>query len=777
MRSIPAMTRSELSRFGQSRSTMIILFGIAIIPLLYGGLLIWSNFDPTHRLDNVPAAIVNNDEPVTINAGGSEQVIPLGRTLTGNLTSSTEVSNFNWKLTNADDAAAGLADGTFGAVLTIPENFSQAATSTSDPKADGTTAQKATLSFESNDANLFLTGVITENISKTVAQTLNGELTSTYLKNIYLGFNDVHESVGQAADGASELEDGASSLADGIDQAADGAGNLAIGLGDLSSGATTVSEGAGKLTAGSRELVTGLDQLDTGTGDLADGASTLATGASDVNDGAQQLADGAQQLRDKTDGLPEQLDEIGAKIDALIEGLGGEQGIVEGVGELKAGANALAEATTAFSDDLGDYSDAVARLDQGCLASGAAPEFCAELAGLAAANDDLAAGHDAITGVADAVATGATDLSDGIDAVSSDLPEFIADASDFADDAPILVSAIGDLLDGVDALADGTASLKDGAADLSSGAGTVHAATGSALIGATELRDGLVTLSGGTTDLASGASDAKDGGETLASGTSELAAGSEEISGGATTLAEALSAGAAEVPSFNAAERNTLSDVVASPVVADVTRANAVESYGYGLGPYFMALALWVGAMALYMIVRAIPARAIASTAPTWRIAMAGLGTGWILGILQATGLVLLLKFVVGLEAANLLGTLVFAVLVSATFMAINQSLIAALGTKGRFVALVLIVLQLSSAGATYPIETTPGFFQAISNWLPMTHAVNGFRTLTAGGGQGIALECAWLVAWLAVAFGVTVLAARKQRSWTINRLHPELVI
>lgn len=777
MRSIPAMTRSELSRFGQSRSTLIILFGIAIIPLLYGGLLIWSNFDPTHRLEYVPAAIVNNDEAVTISVDGEDQVVPLGRTLTGTLTSGEEVSNFDWNLTNADDAAAGLADGSYGAVLTIPENFSAAATSTSDPKADGTSAEKATLSFESNDANLFLTGVLTESISKEVAKSLNGELTSTYLDNIYLGFNDVNQSVTEAADGAGDLQDGANDLADGVDEAADGAGKLATGLGDLNDGASELSGGAGELLGGARRLATGLDSLNSGAGDLAAGASTLSDGAGDVNDGAQQLSDGGQELRNKTDGFPEKVDELSTGIKSVIDGLGGEQDIVEGAGRLKDGANDLADATTGFSEELGDYSEAVARLDQACLDSGAAAKFCTELGELAASNDDLAAGHDAISEVADTVATGATDVSDGFNESTADLEGFIEDADAFATDAPKLVAAIGDMLDGIDELADGTADLVDGANDLDDGAGTLSVATGTALEGATTLRDGLSTLSGASEDLATGASDAQAGSETLASGTSELASGSDDLLGGATTLAEALSAGADEVPSFSEPERNNLSDVVSSPVATNVSKANAVDTYGYGLGPYFMALALWVGAMALYMIVRAIPARAIASTAPTWRIAMAGLGTGWILGVIQATGLVLLLRFVVGVEAANLIGTLVFAILVSATFMAINQALIAALGTKGRFVALVLIVLQLSSAGATYPIETTPGFFQAISNWLPMTHAVNGFRTLTAGGGQGIWVECAWLVGWLLLAFSLTVFAARTQRSWTINRLHPELVI
>ena len=73
------------------------------------------------------AAIVNNDKPVTING----QYVPLGRQLTAGLVKGSDdlPSNLDWTISNTADAAAGLANGTYDAVITIPENFSAAATS------------------------------------------------------------------------------------------------------------------------------------------------------------------------------------------------------------------------------------------------------------------------------------------------------------------------------------------------------------------------------------------------------------------------------------------------------------------------------------------------------------------------------------------------------------------------------------------------------------------------------------------------------------------------
>ncbi len=103
--------------------------------------------------------------------------------------------------------------------------------------------------------------------------------------------------------------------------------------------------------------------------------------------------------------------------------------------------------------------------------------------------------------------------------------------------------------------------------------------------------------------------------------------------------------------------------------------------------------------------------------------------------------------------------------------------LIIVLGTAaGRVASLVLLMLQLSSSGGTYPVETTPGFFQALHPFMPATYVVNGLRALITGGVDARM--------WIAVAFlGILALAcivissvtAGRQRMWTIKRLHPEL--
>ena len=57
-----------------------------------------------------------------------------------------------------------------------------------------------------------------------------------------------------------------------------------------------------------------------------------------------------------------------------------------------------------------------------------------------------------------------------------------------------------------------------------------------------------------------------------------------------------------------------MSAVAADPVELDAQRANEVPATGYALAPYFMTLALWVGALAFYLMFPALKKRLLPAT-------------------------------------------------------------------------------------------------------------------------------------------------------------------
>ena len=133
--------------------------------------------------------------------------------------------------------------------------------------------------------------------------------------------------------------------------------------------------------------------------------------------------------------------------------------------------------------------------------------------------------------------------------------------------------------------------------------------------------------------------------------------------------------------------------------------------------------------------------------------------------------------FGLGLRPEHLVATTLFVALTTLAFLALQQMFIILLGTAaGRVVSLVLLMLQLSSSGGTYPVETTPHFFSAIHPYMPATYVVDGLRALMGGGVDSrFWVALAFMTGLLVISLAVSAIATGRQKVWTIARLHPEL--
>jgi putative membrane protein len=213
-------------------------------------------------------------------------------------------------------------------------------------------------------------------------------------------------------------------------------------------------------------------------------------------------------------------------------------------------------------------------------------------------------------------------------------------------------------------------------------------------------------------------------------------------------------------------------------VALDRSVRHPAGTYGVGFAPYFLGLALWVGAMITYMVLRPLNRRYLISGAPAYRVALASLLPAVAIGLIQATLLFAVVTLGLGLSPVHGFVTWVLLALAAAAFAAVMQLLGAALGPAGRIVALALLMLQLTSSGGTYPVQTTPAFFQAIHPLLPMTYVVEALRRAIDGGATGTVIT--GLVALLGYGLGalaLTVSVAYRSRRLSPSALHPELVI
>jgi putative membrane protein len=727
--------------------------GILLVPVVIAGALLGAFGRPADRLGTVTAAVVNDDEPVQ----RGEQTVPLGRELAGRLVNHTG-DNYTWVLTSADDAAEGLRSGAYAVAVTIPSNFSAAAVSTGDASASA--AAQARIDVTASRTVTGVDPVITRTLTDAAVTTLNRTVVETYLDNVYLGFNRMHDQLGQAADGAGELSDGAGRLADGSER-------LVVGLNRLATGTDELAAGLGRLDAGSRELADGLEQLDDGAGDLAGGARKLDSGATARVRGTGALATGTRQLATGAGRLSTGLDTLADSAAALP---GQTRALADGARQVADGNRELADTVVPLADRAVDGIDALpdltaeaARIRQLADQCETPADLCTQLQALA---DRIVAEAGNAENAKDGVRGQVTEVRDGITALA-DGSEKVADGTAvLADRTPRLVTAIDQAATGAVAVnrgahqaATGAASVNRGARRLSTGAGTLSegagrlaSGTGDAASGAQQLADGATSAAGGAGELTDGAHEAGDAGRKLADGSGKLAEG-------AGSLAGALGDGRDQVPTYSDADRDHLKTVAATPVAA-VTGGDA--GIGDLIAGAVIAIALWIGAMLIFQLVPAAANDPLAWRGSTWRLAVRNARRP----LLLATGQAVLVTAVAGALLSpgpvELLALLVVDILVAVTFLLINQALAVAFGSGGRLLSIIVPVVTLAAA----VVSGVPAWVTILDGLLPGHGPVLAIRAITADAGLGPS-GVAHTLAWLAAGTAGYLLATAHRRTTT----------
>jgi putative membrane protein len=661
--------------------TRRVVVGAALLPMVFGLLVLWSLEDRAERTDQVPAAVVNLDEPVTQGSGKDKQVVAAGRLLAAGLTSPREPreDTLGWQLTNQADAEQGLRDGAYYAVVTIPEDFSATLSSVSedDPR-------RAELSVRSNDASSALVTRLSRQVADVAAARLGQRVTQTYLEGVFSRTDELRLRLGKAADAAGRVADGAGQVADGARQVDGGADALAGGLGRL-------ADGAGRLGGGA-------DRLAEGGARLAAGSRRLADGAARLDRGAGRLAGGLGTLERRTDPLPRQTD------------------------RLADGAGRVADGTAAYADLLVAWKDA-------CTSSV-----------VVAARPDLCARTARATGVRGETAR---QLEQGARQVA-------AGARRLADATPTLTRAL-----------DRAAT---GASRLSEGSGRVAGGTDRLTSGATRLADGLGRLGDGAGQLAGGAQQARTGADRLADGSARLASGSARLGDGSRRLATGLSDGAEQIPGTD----DSAAGVVADPVTTRAAALNPAEDGASLLAPVVLALGLWLGAFATYLVRRALPASVLGAARPAWRHTWAGWFPAVVVGAVQGV-LLLLATLAFGASYGSPVGVAATVLVAAAAFTALNQAFVAVLGARrGAITAIAFTALQAVALGGLLPVDTAPGPVQLLHAVLPVPQAADAFAGLTLGGQVGSPLADAVVVAlWGLAALAVTTGVVRRRQRLT----------
>lgn len=729
----------EWQRIGKLRGLKLLLVGIAMIPSIYAVIFLSSLWDTYGRLDHLPVAIVNNDQPAKING----KMQHLGQDLTDKL---LREQPLKLREVSSQQARDGLASGRYYMTITIPKNFTRnAGTLLSDqPKY-------AKIAIAQNAGQSFIAEKMTSSAAVKIQDSVNRSLQSVYNKTILSATAASQKGFLAGSDGARQLNNGLGQLADGSRQLNNGAqalsqgtSTLATGLAQYTQGVAQANGGAGQLASGAATAANGANQLAAGTSQLAQNAPKLAAGSQQVADGAQQLATKLQEL---SDGIVQGQTKKAPQLKVLEDGLDELTRMVANIPVPD--TQAITQATQNLQTGLtGAGTDAV---QLGQLAND--PKFQAFLA----ANPDIAQQFKATSNnlqehlkQSEQAATSLGQLKallPQLEALKTELPkvQMLGTKSKAAIDglngsltqlsqllSQQFVPAAQQLATGAGQVNAGQQQVTTAAAQLQAGAGQLAQGNGQLAAGATQLNRGLGQLTAKNGQLTTGAGQLDQGAQQLTTGTAQAVSALGQAQDGTMTLAAKLADGAIQLEQIHSQPSNV--KALTQPVKQTQKNYSNVDNNGTGMTPYMMSVGLFVGMItfsAIYDFVTV--AKKPRSGFAWWADKQTVNIPVWIAQALIITTLLLLVD---GLHPENVVMLYIVALVVAFAFNQFVLLFSIMFGKLGSGLMIVALVLQLSASAGSYPIELSNGFFQAIHPWMPMTYSVHAFREVISIGGH-----------------------------------------
>lgn len=488
-------------------------------------------------------------------------------------------------------------------------------------------------------------------------------------------------------------------------------------VGKLGGGLETAAGGAATLHGGLTQLQAGAQTYTGGVRQLAVNQRAMANGLARLGDGSRQLQTGLGQL---SNGLPSE-----SQVAQLTSGM---KQLQAGLNQLNTSVHNPSPMLVSQQNKVQNEAQTLAKTMQTSLA---------DLLAAGVVLKDLGSQAVASGGSTTITLPQISQLSQAL----SKTQTISVQAAALLKDLQILTQSLStqqaQLQTGVSTLNNGVNQLAPKAITALNGYNSLRTANNQLLAGSSSLTNGLAQAQTGSQQLANGA-------RLLDSRSGVLTNGASQLTGGADTLATKLADASRQLkiqPTGAATQQQ-----MASPVKSETTKQGDVPNYGYALAPYVLSLSLFVGAIALNIIYPIRKTFAEQENAFRWWLAKASV-TG-VAAFVQATILMLIMVYCLGLvpdHPVNFIGAIY---LTSFVYMSIVSLLVIVLDNPGRFLAMVLLVLQLGSSEGTFPIQTANGFFQAVNPLVPMTYSIRALRQAISGGlGSSFYSDSMWVLA------------------------------
>ncbi|MDQ0198031.1 YhgE/Pip domain-containing protein [Neobacillus ginsengisoli] len=174
------------------------------------------------------------------------------------------------------------------------------------------------------------------------------------------------------------------------------------------------------------------------------------------------------------------------------------------------------------------------------------------------------------------------------------------------------------------------------------------------------------------------------------------------------------------------------SDFFAEPVLLKEKRLYPIPNYGSAMSPFFTTLSLWVGAMLLISLIPVEMSNLPKNYHPN-HLYLGRFLTFLTIGLCQSIIVTVGDIYLLHTYVVAKLWFILFGLLISFLFMLITYTFVSIFGNIGKGLAIVLLVLQISGSGGTFPIQVMPPFFQRLNPYLPFTYAISLMREAVGG--------------------------------------------
>lgn len=464
------------------------------------------------------------------------------------------------------------------------------------------------------------------------------------------------------------------------------------------------------LTDSLEEVPTSLDKVNNGFDKLSDGTNKLKNGSKEIVDGSNELAsnyskfnDGVNDVNKGTNTLSSSINKLNSGINTLDSEVKKFDSLKVGVGRLQTGVSTLKTGSDTFTTKFNSYVDGVDTtlghtqnlVDlinsticpkvKDRVASEYETQMCLIAQGLSNTYKDTG------TTIINYLKISGNTLKSGNSTINNGINDLNNSAS-----------GLSSVSESIDELQTAISQIKSGSNQINNGASTLNNGTNLLNINSNKIFDGINTLNSANSTLNDGILTLNS---SVNSAKNELASKTKDTKDSVKKV-------------------ETLSEYSSKPINVETKEVNKVSSYGTAFTPLFVSVGLWVGCLMMFMVLyydkeerfgifSINDNRLVKKT-----LAYHGLIT------LSSVVLALCLDLFLDFDITNYALYYGSFILIANAFMAIILFLITNFKDIGKFIALILLVLQLGASAGTFPIETVTKGFRWMNPFLPMTYSI-----------------------------------------------------